>query len=138
MFSNTLEKIWMELVTSKFTFYWMPGTVQDRPHIASYSTLSTHPRRQAFLPIDDDQAPERGSGLSEVTQQVRTRVRNQFCLQVVREPWGLSQPRFPPSQPPRLPQWPARGALLGRRSMLHEQGKRDHLLLHFIDKETEA
>lgn len=85
------------------------------------------------MPKDDDQGPERGSGLSEVTQQVRTRVRNQFCLQVVREPWGLPQPRFP-----SLPGYP--GGLPGAqgRSTLHEQGKRDHLLLHFIDKETEA
>lgn len=92
--------------------------------------LSTPPRRQALVPTDDDQGPERGRGLPKVTQRVRARVGNQLCLQVVGGPVRPPSPDFPRSQPSRLLQGPAR-----EDTVCHVYIVKDHLVLHCIDKE---
>lgn len=75
--------------------------------------------------------------MPKVTQQVRARVRNQFCLQVVGDSGGLPEPRIPP--PPTSQSTPAacRGLWWGD-VVCHMYEVGDHLFLHFIDEETDA
>lgn len=89
------------------------------------------PLRQALLPISDDQGPESGSSLPEVTQQVSARMANQFCLQIVGSARELPCSKAVSlSQSHRLPQQ--------RGTVCHTDKTGEHLLLPSRDEKMGA